>query len=194
MWHFDMFVTLKVFKLIGPSNDGRRHGRGTYLLIPNPPGFHHLGARHRNTAAADPMSTPNGSISMPELVERGDTDSSIAAPTTGPPSYTSCIAHTAPTGFEKRPRSCGNKSVWIWFAWTWRITKEARYSEEYRTKSRWGNFLTTFLITFLTFFWQLFDNFLTTFLTTFWHLFDDFFSFFFCPFLSFFFFFRFKII
>jgi hypothetical protein len=27
-----MFVTLKVFKLIGPSNDGRRHGRGTYLL------------------------------------------------------------------------------------------------------------------------------------------------------------------
>jgi hypothetical protein len=32
-----MFVTLKVFKLIGPSNDGRRHGRGTYLfmLIPN---------------------------------------------------------------------------------------------------------------------------------------------------------------
>jgi hypothetical protein len=32
MWHFDMFVTLKVFKLIGPSNDGRRHGRGTYLF------------------------------------------------------------------------------------------------------------------------------------------------------------------
>jgi hypothetical protein len=28
-----MFVTLKVFKLIGPSNDGRRHGRGTYLLL-----------------------------------------------------------------------------------------------------------------------------------------------------------------
>jgi hypothetical protein len=27
-----MFVTLKVFKLIGPSNDGRRHGRGTYLF------------------------------------------------------------------------------------------------------------------------------------------------------------------
>jgi hypothetical protein len=25
MWHFDMLVTLKVFKLIGPSNDGRRH-------------------------------------------------------------------------------------------------------------------------------------------------------------------------
>jgi hypothetical protein len=25
-------VTLKVFKLIGPSNDGRRHGRGTYLF------------------------------------------------------------------------------------------------------------------------------------------------------------------
>jgi hypothetical protein len=33
MWHFDMFVTLKVFKLIGPSNDGRRHGRGTYLFV-----------------------------------------------------------------------------------------------------------------------------------------------------------------
>jgi hypothetical protein len=32
MEHFDMFVTLKVFKLIGPSNDGRRHGRGTYLF------------------------------------------------------------------------------------------------------------------------------------------------------------------
>jgi hypothetical protein len=29
-----MFVTLKVFKLIGPSIDGRRHGRGTYLLFP----------------------------------------------------------------------------------------------------------------------------------------------------------------
>jgi hypothetical protein len=26
-------VTLKVFKLIGPSNDGRRHGRGTYLFV-----------------------------------------------------------------------------------------------------------------------------------------------------------------
>jgi hypothetical protein len=25
-------VSLKVFKLIGPSNDGRRHGRGTYLF------------------------------------------------------------------------------------------------------------------------------------------------------------------
>jgi hypothetical protein len=33
MWHVDMFVTLKVFKLIGPSNDGRRHGRGTYLFF-----------------------------------------------------------------------------------------------------------------------------------------------------------------
>jgi hypothetical protein len=33
MWHFDMFVTLKVFMLIGPSNDGRRHGRGTYLFL-----------------------------------------------------------------------------------------------------------------------------------------------------------------
>jgi hypothetical protein len=29
----DMFVTLKVFKLIGPSNDGLRHSRGTYLFI-----------------------------------------------------------------------------------------------------------------------------------------------------------------
>jgi hypothetical protein len=29
-----MFVTLKVFKLIGLSNDGRRHGRGTYLFNP----------------------------------------------------------------------------------------------------------------------------------------------------------------
>jgi hypothetical protein len=29
-----MFVTLTVFKLIGPSNDGRRHGRGTYLFNP----------------------------------------------------------------------------------------------------------------------------------------------------------------
>jgi hypothetical protein len=28
-----MFVTLKVYKLIGPSNDGQRHGRGTYLFI-----------------------------------------------------------------------------------------------------------------------------------------------------------------
>jgi hypothetical protein len=28
-----MFVTLKVFKLIGPSNDGRRHGRGTFLFF-----------------------------------------------------------------------------------------------------------------------------------------------------------------
>jgi hypothetical protein len=27
-----MFVSPKVFKLIGPSNDGRRHGRGTYLF------------------------------------------------------------------------------------------------------------------------------------------------------------------
>jgi hypothetical protein len=31
-----MFVTLKVFKLIGPSNDGRRHGRGTYLFVQEP--------------------------------------------------------------------------------------------------------------------------------------------------------------
>jgi hypothetical protein len=28
-----MFVTLKVFKLIGPSNEGRRHGRSTYLFF-----------------------------------------------------------------------------------------------------------------------------------------------------------------
>jgi hypothetical protein len=31
-----MFVTLKVFKLIGPSNDSRRHGRGTYLFLDIP--------------------------------------------------------------------------------------------------------------------------------------------------------------
>jgi hypothetical protein len=31
MWHFDMFVTPKVFKLIGSSSDCRRHCRGTYL-------------------------------------------------------------------------------------------------------------------------------------------------------------------
>jgi hypothetical protein len=31
-----MFVTLKVFKLIGPSNEGRRHGRGTYLFLSIP--------------------------------------------------------------------------------------------------------------------------------------------------------------
>jgi hypothetical protein len=47
------------------------------------------------------MSTTNDSV--PELVERGDTDSSIAAPTTGPPSYMSCIAHTTPTGFGNVP-------------------------------------------------------------------------------------------
>jgi hypothetical protein len=28
-------VTPQVFQFIGPSNDGRRHGRGTYLLIIN---------------------------------------------------------------------------------------------------------------------------------------------------------------
>jgi hypothetical protein len=26
-------VTTQVFQFIGPSNDGRRHGRGTYLLM-----------------------------------------------------------------------------------------------------------------------------------------------------------------
>jgi hypothetical protein len=31
MWHNNTFVTQQVF--IGPSNDGRRHGRGTYLFI-----------------------------------------------------------------------------------------------------------------------------------------------------------------
>jgi hypothetical protein len=31
LWH--VCDTLKVFKLIGPSNDGRRHGRGTYLFL-----------------------------------------------------------------------------------------------------------------------------------------------------------------
>jgi hypothetical protein len=33
MRHFEMFVTPKVFKFIGPYNDCRRHGRGTYLFI-----------------------------------------------------------------------------------------------------------------------------------------------------------------
>jgi hypothetical protein len=37
IWHFDMFVTLKVCKLIGPSNDSRRHVRGTYLLMADSP-------------------------------------------------------------------------------------------------------------------------------------------------------------
>jgi hypothetical protein len=32
IWQFDKYVTPKVFKFIGPSNDGRRHGRGTYLF------------------------------------------------------------------------------------------------------------------------------------------------------------------
>jgi hypothetical protein len=31
MWHYNTFVTSQV--LIRPSNDGRRHGRGTYLLL-----------------------------------------------------------------------------------------------------------------------------------------------------------------
>jgi hypothetical protein len=33
MWHYNTFVTPQVFQFIGPSNDGRRHGRGTYLFI-----------------------------------------------------------------------------------------------------------------------------------------------------------------
>jgi hypothetical protein len=32
MWHYNTFVTPQVFQFIGPSNDGRRHGRGTYLF------------------------------------------------------------------------------------------------------------------------------------------------------------------
>jgi hypothetical protein len=32
-WHFNTFVTPQVFQFIGPSNDGRRHGRGTYLFV-----------------------------------------------------------------------------------------------------------------------------------------------------------------
>jgi hypothetical protein len=35
MWHLDMFVTLKVFKLFGPSNDVRRRGRGPYFFLWN---------------------------------------------------------------------------------------------------------------------------------------------------------------
>jgi hypothetical protein len=31
--HCETFVTPKVFKFIGPCKDGRRHGRGTYLLF-----------------------------------------------------------------------------------------------------------------------------------------------------------------
>jgi hypothetical protein len=31
-WHLNTFVTPQVFQCIGPSNDGRRHGRGTYLF------------------------------------------------------------------------------------------------------------------------------------------------------------------
>jgi hypothetical protein len=33
--HCDTSVTPKVFKFIGPSKDGRRHGRGTYLSFHN---------------------------------------------------------------------------------------------------------------------------------------------------------------
>jgi hypothetical protein len=33
MWDCDTSMTLKVVQYIGPSNDGRRHGRGTYLFI-----------------------------------------------------------------------------------------------------------------------------------------------------------------
>jgi hypothetical protein len=33
MWHYNTFVTPQVFQFIGPSNDGQRHGRGTYLLM-----------------------------------------------------------------------------------------------------------------------------------------------------------------
>jgi hypothetical protein len=33
IFNFDKYVTPKVFKFSGPSNDGRRHGRGTYLFI-----------------------------------------------------------------------------------------------------------------------------------------------------------------
>jgi hypothetical protein len=32
IWHFDKDVTPKVFKFSRPSNDGRRHGRVSYLL------------------------------------------------------------------------------------------------------------------------------------------------------------------
>jgi hypothetical protein len=32
MCHLDKYVTPKVFKFSGPSNDSQRHGRGNYLL------------------------------------------------------------------------------------------------------------------------------------------------------------------
>jgi hypothetical protein len=32
MWYCTTFVTPQVFQFIGPSNDGRMHGRGTYLF------------------------------------------------------------------------------------------------------------------------------------------------------------------
>jgi hypothetical protein len=33
IWHYSTFVRPQVFQFIGPSNDGRRHGRGTYLFL-----------------------------------------------------------------------------------------------------------------------------------------------------------------
>jgi hypothetical protein len=53
MRHCGMYVTPKVFKFIGPSKDGRRHGMGSYLFINNwrifvrcpfclPKAIHHL--------------------------------------------------------------------------------------------------------------------------------------------------------
>jgi hypothetical protein len=48
-----MFVTLKVIKLIGPSNDGRRHGRGTYLLLKkSEEKRRHFGSQRGNTKQA----------------------------------------------------------------------------------------------------------------------------------------------
>jgi hypothetical protein len=82
------------------TTDDNPRGGGLFS-IPPPYGYEHQGARPRNTVAADHMSILNDSV--PELVERGNTDSSIAAPTMGPTSYTSCIAHTTPTGFGNVP-------------------------------------------------------------------------------------------
>jgi hypothetical protein len=48
-----------------------------------------LGAGSRNTAEADHINIIKNSV--PGLAEHGDTDTSIAAPRTGPPSYTSCV-------------------------------------------------------------------------------------------------------
>jgi hypothetical protein len=47
MWHNYTFVTPQVFPFIGPSNDGRRHGRGTYLFCMLP--MHDTIVSHRES-------------------------------------------------------------------------------------------------------------------------------------------------